>query len=184
MPGYKAHSIVGIVTGSALSLILQIPYTVFYILIPSLIGSLLPDLDTNKSKSFLYVSSLSAILCGILIFNNSHNVILASGLAIGFYLTFVYAVKTMTEHRGIFHSVPFAVIIYCLTFFTFNKIVALFTGIGFLSHLLLDEVWSAIRLKSSFGTAFKFKGLTKNSTIIAYLVATSLVVILLVTQKN
>jgi hypothetical protein len=79
--------------------------------------------------------------------------------------------KQYTVHRGMFHSLPAAVIfgelafLIChsdniyLRYYKAGAVVA-----GFLSHLLLDEIWSLkfhrgrVQLKKSFGTAVKVWG--------------------------
>ncbi|MEX0586906.1 MAG: metal-dependent hydrolase, partial [Pirellulales bacterium] len=79
--------------------------------------------------------------------------------------------KRYTVHRGMFHSLPAAVIfgelafLICqcddvyLRYYKAGAVVA-----GFLSHLLLDEIWSLkfhrgrVQLKKSFGTAVKVWG--------------------------
>jgi hypothetical protein len=76
-----------------------------------------------------------------------------------------------TVHRGMFHSIPAALIAGEVTFLAFGSeridlriYVACAVVVGFMSHLILDEIWSIefhrglIRLKSSFGTAIKFWG--------------------------
>jgi len=82
-----------------------------------------------------------------------------------------YALRHYTVHRGMFHSIPAAVIAAELTFLIcshegeglwlrfFN---AGAVTLGFMSHLVLDEIWSiewshgVPHLKKSFGTAIKF----------------------------
>ncbi|TNE44688.1 MAG: hypothetical protein EP343_28930 [Deltaproteobacteria bacterium] len=78
--------------------------------------------------------------------------------------------KTFTVHRGMLHSVPFAVVFAEVVFlflqpFSFHEraLLALAGLTGALSHLILDEIYSVdfdnrklVRIKRSFGTAFKF----------------------------
>jgi hypothetical protein len=79
--------------------------------------------------------------------------------------------KKYTVHRGMFHSLPAALIAGECTFLVFDQenlwlryFIAGSVVLGFLSHLVLDEIWSIdvrrgrLRLKSSFGTAIKFWG--------------------------
>ena len=86
------------------------------------------------------------------------------------FIRFVVAmcIKKVTTHRGMIHSIPMAVLCGELVFFVvtgtvaerFVKAAALTAG--FLSHLILDEVYSidstgaALRIKKSFGTALKW----------------------------
>ena len=77
-------------------------------------------------------------------------------------------IKKITVHRGMIHSIPMAILAGELTFFLvtgtvperFVKAAAL--TVGYLSHLILDEIYSIdstgrkLRLKKSFGTALKW----------------------------
>ena len=74
-----------------------------------------------------------------------------------------------TSHRGVFHSllaaVFFAFLMTCISFYFLEWDVlhawlnGVFLAIGFIVHLLLDEIYSVdlsnARMKKSFGTAFK-----------------------------
>ena len=102
------------------------------------------------------------------------------------FIRFVVAlwIKKVTTHRGMIHSIPMAVLCGELVFFVvtgsvaarFVKASALTAG--FLSHLILDEVYSidstgaALRIKKSFGTALKWYNPNKQgaATIIYSLV--------------
>jgi hypothetical protein len=77
----------------------------------------------------------------------------------------------LTVHRGMFHSIPALLIASELTFLGYHSeemrvrvLMAVGVGIGFLSHLVLDEMYSVqwdgmkVRLASSAGTAMKFFG--------------------------
>ena len=99
---------------------------------------------------------------------------------VGFPLTaalFIYYVfggifKKLTHHRGIFHSIPAAILSILITFsvlkpFHFNlnamMMISLAVGIGYLSHLVLDELNSTVNLggfpfipNKALGTALKF----------------------------
>ena len=77
----------------------------------------------------------------------------------------------LTVHRGMFHSIPALLIASELTFLAYYSqdvrvrlLMAIGVGIGFLSHLVLDEMYSVqwdgsrVRFKNSSGTAMKFFG--------------------------
>ena len=77
----------------------------------------------------------------------------------------------VTVHRGMFHSIPALIIASELTFLCYYSdevrvrlLMAVGVGVGFLSHLILDEMYSVqwdgirIRLKKSAGSALKFMG--------------------------
>jgi hypothetical protein len=109
-------------------------------------------------------------------------VVLAGG-AVYLFIRFVLA-KILTHfsiHRGMFHSFPACLIAGEIAFLLaghehpwehyFNA-AAVMTG--FMSHLILDEIWSIdfsgghIKLKSSFGTAMKFWGDSMGSNLLTY----------------
>jgi hypothetical protein len=77
----------------------------------------------------------------------------------------------LTVHRGMFHSIPALLIFAELTFLTYHSddlrvrtLMAVSVGLGFLSHLVLDEMYSVqwdgsrVRFAKSAGSALKFWG--------------------------
>ena len=99
--------------------------------------------------------------------------IVIAGAALYFLIRFGLPelLKRLTVHRGMFHSLPTALIFGELAFLlssgTDERLRLFKAGgvvLGFLSHLILDEIWSVEffsthpGLKKSFGTAFKFFG--------------------------
>jgi membrane-bound metal-dependent hydrolase YbcI (DUF457 family) len=104
-------------------------------------------------------------------FNHEEIVLICGALyfLIRFGLAWVF--KRYTVHRGMWHSIPAAftaALIGYLACSCENHLVPLFKGgavlLGFLSHLVLDELNSfhvhrgRLRIKRSFGTALKFWG--------------------------
>ncbi|MFM9059764.1 MAG: metal-dependent hydrolase [Planctomycetaceae bacterium] len=90
-------------------------------------------------------------------------------LAIRFGLDWL--LKNHAHHRGMFHSLPAAAIAGQVTFLAFageeplrRYFVSSAVVLGFLTHLVLDEIWSVKmgwfgpKVKKSFGTALKFHG--------------------------
>jgi hypothetical protein len=85
-----------------------------------------------------------------------------------------------TVHRGMFHSIPAALVAGEIAFLLASGDdirLRLFTGgavtLGYLSHLVLDEIWSVewargLHLKSSFGTALKIYGAGTWSNLSCY----------------
>jgi hypothetical protein len=82
-----------------------------------------------------------------------------------------WLLKRYTVHRGMFHSIPAAIIAGQVAFLVAPQVELkwrILTGaavmLGYLSHLVLDEIWSIqfrygkMKLKSSFGTALKIFG--------------------------
>jgi hypothetical protein len=82
-----------------------------------------------------------------------------------------FLLAKLTVHRGMFHSIPALLIAAELTFLAYHTddlrvrvLMAVGVGIGFLSHLVLDEMYSVqwdgakVRLAKSSGSAMKFFG--------------------------
>ncbi len=76
-------------------------------------------------------------------------------------LFFEVIFKRLTNHRGIFHPISALLILTLLTLFIASNFKSLYlseillisssTGLGFLSHLILDEIYSTVNLN---GTLF------------------------------
>jgi membrane-bound metal-dependent hydrolase YbcI (DUF457 family) len=139
-------------------------------------AGMLPDIDSSSSRSFQECIYFAAGLCAVMVverfrfFGFDHNVIMLSGAAAFLFVRFAVGglVKKLTVHRGMFHSIPAAILtgelVFCLSSGDFGeRVVKSFAIVsGYLSHLILDEICSVdcagkkIRLKQSFGTALKF----------------------------
>ena len=89
--------------------------------------------------------------------------------------------KSVSVHRGMFHSIPAAIIAGLIGYLICDTGVHLVRNykafavvLGYLTHLFLDELWSidlhsgAPRLKKSFGTALKFFGDNPGPTVMTY----------------
>lgn len=85
----------------------------------------------------------------------------------------------ITEHRGIFHSIPAAIICGQVIFFLFPHLVirqritiGVIGMVGYLTHLFADECysvdWNNNEFKRSFGTAIDLGRVHKVSTWIGY----------------
>ena len=150
------------------------------------VSGILPDLDSNSGVPVRETMSLiAAVVPALMIprfmqlgFDTEH-MVLAAGviyLAVRFGVAEIF--KRYTVHRGMWHSVPAAAIAGLLTFLIVSGTaleIRLFKTaavvLGFMIHLLLDEIWSVelrrgrLRIKKSLGTAIKFwttKGLWPN----------------------
>ena len=137
---------------------------------------MLPDIDSDTSKSFQECIYLTAGIGCILTASwlrhhyNDPDLALLGGAFMFLFIRFIVAmwIKKVTTHRGMIHSIPMAILSGELMFFVatgtvqerFVKAAALVAG--FLSHLILDEVYSidstgaTLRIKKSFGTALKW----------------------------
>jgi membrane-bound metal-dependent hydrolase YbcI (DUF457 family) len=136
---------------------------------------MLPDIDSDTSKSFQECIYLTAGIGCILTAARLRHHIDPDFAILGGVLMFLVIrygigtlIKTITTHRGMIHSIPMAILSGELAFFVVTGTVeerlvkAAALTIGFLSHLILDEVYSidstgaALRFKKSFGTALKW----------------------------
>ncbi|MFY7876257.1 MAG: hypothetical protein ACOVQM_12480, partial [Pirellula sp.] len=98
--------------------------------------------------------------------------------------------RRYTVHSGMWHSLPAAFIAALFVFLVsasenihprLFKTVAVF--VGFMSHIMLDELWSVefrrgkYVFKHSFGTALKFLGESRLANIATYLLLIALSVV-------
>jgi LexA-binding, inner membrane-associated putative hydrolase len=141
------------------------------------LGGVLPDLDSDSSVPVRELFGLAAAATPFLIygrlersgFNHEQTLVLLAGV----YLFIRYAVsevfKRLTVHRGMFHSIPAMVIAALVVFLLYhspNRLLRCYlaagTALGFLSHLILDEIYAVdfmgfkLRLNKYAGSALKF----------------------------
>jgi membrane-bound metal-dependent hydrolase YbcI (DUF457 family) len=141
------------------------------------VSGMLPDLDSDSGIPLREAVAFSAAFIPMLMVDRlrrvglSHEMMLVVTGGIYFFLRFGIAelFRRYTVHRGMWHSLPAAFIAAIFAFLVSSsenfslrlfKTVAVF--IGFMSHILLDELWSIefrggrYVFKSSFGSALKF----------------------------
>ncbi len=152
-------------------------------------AGMLPDLDSDYGVPLREAMSFAAATIPVLMVSRFESLHLTREsiilIAIGLYLFVRFGIGTMirkyTVHRGMFHSIPamltFGGITYLLTGgFPANERYIMAGGVmgGYLSHLLLDELYSIEfktgrwRTKKSFGTAMKLWGGSGKSNVVAY----------------
>ena len=139
-------------------------------------AGMLPDIDSDTSKSFQECIYLAAgIGCILTVSRLRHHDVDADFAMFGGAMMLLFIrfgvgswIKKITVHRGMIHSIPMAILVGQLTFFAVTGTIeerllkAAALTIGFLSHLILDEMYSIdstgakLRLKRSFGTALKW----------------------------
>jgi hypothetical protein len=140
------------------------------------LGGLLPDIDASNSrpvKLLFNVLALMGVAGALQIFKNDYEPYPLMLIVTGTYLFIRYIVfalfNRLTIHRGVFHSVLaavfFALLMTCISYHFLHWSVlhawlnGLFIALGFIVHLLLDELFSVdlsnARMKNSFGTALK-----------------------------
>ena len=185
MAGFKTHVAGGLIVGGCSA---AIAFEVYHldiiaavsVFIMGTIGGLLPDLDSDTGKPLALLFGAVSILIPSLML---HKLPIAKEFSAEFlvsYFVISYLVinviicnfiKKLTHHRGIFHSLPFAVLAGELGYLVFlpsgdtlAMLIATSLFTGSLVHLLLDELNSLSfnyfiipRIKGSFGTALKLK---------------------------
>ena len=149
-------------------------------------SSAAPDIDSDTGRPReLVLSFLGIAIPIVLLFNISDSTssenILAATLISFFLVRYLlgHLLAKFTVHRGLWHSVPAAVLCSEITYLLFfdlpvkvRLLYALSVLGGFISHLLLDEMYSvkvlALDTKRSFGTALKFTRPSKLQTFFLY----------------
>ena len=197
MPGFKIHitgsTIVGVAYGAGAWYLGGIPPETC-VLAAGLcsVSGMLPDLDSGPVVPLRESCAFAAAVVPMLMIHRFHQMgfpletMILVGAAI--YLTIRFGVSTLLKrfaiHRGMFHSLPAALIAGEIAFLAFSSEQPLYryficsaVVVGFLSHLILDEIWS-VKLgmfgpsfKKSFGTALKFAGPTLWSNVLTYVLA-------------
>ncbi|QDU88345.1 hypothetical protein Pla175_17200 [Pirellulimonas nuda] len=143
------------------------------------VSGMLPDIDSDSGRPRREAMSFAAAIVPMLLVDRfrqlelSHDcmVLFAAVLYVGIRFVGARLIGRWSVHRGMFHSIPAALIFAGLAFLIagatdlqmrYFKAFGVFIGV--ISHLVLDEVYSVDmrgirpKLKKSFGTAVKFWG--------------------------
>lgn len=202
MADFKTHittsTALGIAYGGAAYLLFGVPPSTCIVAggLCSISG-MLPDLDSDSGVPVRETISLFAAVIPMLMLNRfKHlglNEEMMACVAIVLYCILRFGVaeifKRYTVHRGMWHSIPACAIAGLLTFlvvsgedFDIRVFKTMAVVLGFMSHLVLDEIWSfkvgvtGVSVKRSFGTALKFfsKSLWANVSTYGKLVVVAL----------
>jgi membrane-bound metal-dependent hydrolase YbcI (DUF457 family) len=179
MAGFKTHIATSTVLGVGYGAVAHLCYAVPLdqcLLATGLcsVSGMLPDLDSDNSVPMRESLAFGAAVVPMLLIDRFRNmglstdaIVLASAI---FYVVIRFGLgailRSYTRHRGMFHSIPAAVI--------FTEVAYLMCDptshrwykaggvlVGFMSHLVLDEIWAVqwklgmVHFKKSFGTALK-----------------------------
>lgn len=160
------------------------------------VGGMLPDLDSDSGVPVREMFGLAAVVVPLtavprLVYMGvSHEGILAT-LLFG-YVIIRYGVSRMfkhfTVHRGMYHSLPGMLIAGLVVYLEYHSpdravrvLLAIGVMLGFLSHLVLDEIYSVdiqglkLKLKSSAGSAVKFVSPSVPATATCYAILGGLI---------
>jgi len=137
-------------------------------------AGLLPDIDSDHSiptRMVFNILSFAVAIAVIFMLQGEMNLFFLLALSLAASLTLRYPVyglfASITEHRGLFHSLPAALLFGLATFtlayylcslsLDFAWLAAAFVSGGYILHLLLDEFYSVnfigASIKKSFGSA-------------------------------
>src|SRR6185436_7727652 len=167
-------------------------------------GSILPDFDSDSGLPFyLTFGAATLAFAGLVLFytlsgHPANNYILIGvplAALIGFWFIVGGIVKHCTHHRGIWHSMPMLFVASLVTYlvsiyFGQDQQTSILFGLamaaGFLSHLVLDELWSNVdhdgnpfTYKRSLGTAMKFFSDSRKVNVFTYVILAGLVYLVL-----
>jgi hypothetical protein len=159
------------------------------------LGGLLPDLDSDSSVPQRELFGLAAAAAAFLMLRpleeRGYTLEQRAVLAGGVYLLMRYGVRALfdryTVHRGMFHSIP-AMLIAGLVVFLLDHgpslntrlVLAGGTILGFLSHLVLDELYAIdlmglkLRPNRYAGSALKLYSRSVTATSITYVILAGL----------
>jgi hypothetical protein len=165
------------------------------------IGGMLPDLDSDSGIPVRELFGLAAVLVPLLLVHRLQRLELTPEqllvILAAIYLIIRYGVveifKRFTVHRGMYHSIP-AMLIAGLAVFLMHRpdhalagdelqkrlYFAAGTMIGFLSHLVLDELYAVNlmgvtpRLNQFAGSALKLKSASWIATSLTYAILCAL----------
>lgn len=167
------------------------PQVLLYFVLGTL-GSLLPDMDSETSVPVRFAFTLASILLAfVTMFRFAERFPSVAELVLIWIAAFLMLrwlvfrlLGALTVHRGLFHSLPAAVMAALLgaaaAFHALGLppleawLSGIFVGFGYLVHLLLDELYSVnlfgTHQRRSLGTAFKLGRLDQiPATLLLYL---------------
>jgi len=153
------------------------------------VSGMLPDLDSDSGVPLREAVAFSSAVIPMLLVERlerigcTHQMMVLITGVVYFFIRFGIAefFRRYTVHRGMWHSIPAAVTCGAIAFLVcscedmkLRLFETMAVVIGFMSHLIVDEIWSIdfirgqYQFKSSFGTAVKFWGKERIPTIVAY----------------
>jgi hypothetical protein len=153
------------------------------------ISGMLPDLDSDSGRPVRELFGAVAVAAPLLFLrrfqraglNGEELVLIACGLYLAIRFGLAWFFKHLTVHRGMFHSLPAAFIAAEAVFLADTgpeaKARLTLAGgvlIGFLSHLVLDELYAVdargLRLNKAAGSALKLTSQSVTATLFTWLV--------------
>lgn len=181
MANFTTHIAVGTVVSGALATLTLAANVIpnealVHVTLAGVVGSVLPDIDLKESRpSRAMFAGLAIFFSFAVLFTcaGRYSIVELWTLWLGTLLGVRYGLHGLFHriavHRGIWHSLLALLFCSLLTVLAFKYILnhadgvswlgGAFLGIGYLTHLVLDEIYSVdvmdTRIKASFGTAMK-----------------------------
>ncbi|HRD78502.1 MAG TPA: metal-dependent hydrolase, partial [Hyphomicrobiaceae bacterium] len=181
MANFPTHiAIGGLVAGTLATVTLAAdvvaPENLVVVTVAGILGSVLPDIDLKDSRpSRAMFNGLAAFFSAAVLFTIAYKYSIVEMwiMLLGTFLLVRYGAHSMfhrmSYHRGIYHSLLAAVFFAFATAAAYKHVLgrhegvawlaAAFMFVGYLTHLILDEIYSVdvmdTRIKASFGTAIK-----------------------------
>lgn len=200
MPGFREHiigsGIVGVAYGATAWYVGGLPPLTCGVAAGLCAAAgMLPDLDSDAGDPLRESVGYVAAIVPLMLLPRASQLalsleaIIVAGSAVYLALRFgvAWLLNTYSVHRGMLHSVPAALIAGIAVFLTFNSqdpmhryFVAGAAVLGYLTHLVLDEIWAVRqglfgpKVKKAFGTAMKFHGPEAWANIVTYLLVITL----------
>ena len=182
MAQFRTHMSFGFILAVAGSIFLILSSLISnnFLLLPFslavLLGSMMPDLDSDEGFPFkitfwTFAVAISGIVFYRIFLSQQNNYVLLAGIPVAtfFFIRFALGTifKKITSHRGMFHSLPAAAIAGISVYLAGDhfpideltkQILALGVGVGYLGHLVLDEIYATINFNGKKFRPSKFLG--------------------------
>lgn len=181
MANFRTHIAVGTVVSGMLATMTMAatvvtPNQILILALVGAFGSVLPDVDLGSSRSsriMFFGLGLFMSFCVLFSFSWRYSIVemWIIWLSVFMLVRYVghYVFHHFARHRGVFHSLLAGLFFAFMTAFVFHKMFlfnetmswlgGIFMFVGYVVHLLLDELYSVDfddhRVKRSFGTALK-----------------------------
>ncbi|MEM7784154.1 MAG: metal-dependent hydrolase [Planctomycetota bacterium] len=194
MADFKTHittsSVLGAVYGTVGFYVLEVPPAHCMIAgVLCSVAGMLPDLDSDSGIPLREMLSFVSVLVPMLMiprfealeFSKEQMVFVAGVMYFLIRFGIGALFKRFTKHRGMWHSIPAALIAGLVTFvvclstdFEIRIFKAWAVVLGFVCHLFLDEIYAVNwqgampTAKRSFGTALKFAGKDKLANFVTW----------------
>lgn len=205
MPNYKEHKMGGCVVGALSAGVAcwkfgLTPVESGALFIVATVSSLVPDLDHAEARPGNLLKTIIVYLIPLLLYMYLPNKIISTfTLAHWIVLFFISHVLVgnlvlriidwCADHRGLFHSLPAAVLSSQLVYAAFlylpmqkRLVFSIVAFLGYVTHLIMDEIWSLDtkerKIKRSFGTAMDFGNFRSGWTYSLYATIVVLFVVL------